>query len=291
MKIFISLVLLLVLLISLLFGVDESAMKLQDEALTRSFAAFGLAKALNAVISLLQGTELSITPVGIGLNFSVGEVLDPFNDMVERFSWVMLFASISLSVQKLLLVLSAKLFIQLALILSVLVTVSVLWIKKIQNDRLLGYAIKTLLFILLLRFSAVLFVYSSEFIYTSTLQVEYESATQVVKNTQEKLQELENTNTKVILSQENLGFFDGMGARYDKIVESFNISKKLQALESNIEEASLKIVTLITIFVVQSILLPLLYLWLMLASIKFIFKVDMKSVIQRQKILYNTPTR
>ena len=91
MKIILSVLLVLLLGLSLFLDVDKAAMEIQNESFDRAMIAFGLAKGLNAVISLLQGTELSFTPVGVGLNFSVGEVLDPFNDMVERFSWVMLF--------------------------------------------------------------------------------------------------------------------------------------------------------------------------------------------------------
>ncbi|MEA3370244.1 MAG: hypothetical protein U9Q40_02820, partial [Campylobacterota bacterium] len=169
MKIFISIVLVLVLVMSLALGVDESAQELQDAAFERAMVAFGLAKGLNAVISLIQGTELSFTPVGVGLNFSVGEVLDPFNDMVERFSWVMLFASVSLGIQKILLVLSSKVFMQVALVLSVGLSLLFIWLKQLNNSLLLSYALKLLGLILLLRFSAVVFIYSSELLYTSTL--------------------------------------------------------------------------------------------------------------------------
>lgn len=285
MKIFLTLFLLFLLLLSLSFSVDESAMQLQDEALKRSFAAFGLAKALNAVISLLQGTELSFAPVGIGLTFSIGEVLDPFNDMIERFSWVMLFATVSLSIQKLLLILSAKAFLQIAFGVSVVVTLFLLWAKKFQNAQLLSYAFKLFLFLFLLRFSAVVFVYSSELLYASLLQKEYESASKVVESTQKKLEDLENKNRIVISSQKDMSFFDGVGSKYDKILENLNISKQLSAMEESIEEASLNMVKLITIFVVQSMLMPLLYLWLMIVSMKFILKFEFNR--EKIKLLYN----
>jgi hypothetical protein len=285
MKIFISLFLLFILLISLNLGVDESAIELQDEALTRSFAAFGLAKALNAVISLLQGTELSFTPVGVGLNFSVGEVLDPFNDMVERFSWVMLFATVSLGIQKILLILSAKVFLQVVFGVSVMGTLLLLWIKKFQNVQVLSYMLKFFFLLLLLRFSAVLFVYSSELLYTSTLQTEYENATKVIENTQNKLEDLETKNRVVIQSQKEVGFFDGMSNKYEKVIDNLNISKQLSALEQSIEEASSKIVELITIFIVQSVIFPLLYLWLMLVSVKLIFRMEFNK--EKLKLLYN----
>jgi len=272
MKIFLSIVLVFILVVSLAFSIDESAMALHDEAFNRAMIAFGLAKGLNAVISLLQGTELSFTPVGVGLNFSVGEVLDPFNDMVERFSWVMLFASVSLGIQKLLLVLSSKLFLQVALGLSALVTIAFLWVKQITNSLFLSYALKLFTLLLLLRFSAVIFVYSSELLYTSTLQSQYKEASITLEKTKEELEELQSKNKRLVHSKKEEGFFNGMSSKYEKVIESLNISRQLDSLQSSIENASRKIITLITIFVVQSLVMPLLFLWFFVLSVKFVFK-------------------
>ena len=170
MKIFLTLILLVILGMSLSLGLDERAMTLQDEALDRAMIAFGLAKGLNGVISLIQGTEISFAPAGLGLNFSVGEILDPFNDMVERFSWVMLLASVSLGIQKLLLVLSSKVFLQVALSLSVLVTLSFVWMKKFENSNLILMSLKLFIFFMFLRFGAIFFIYSSDILYTSFLE-------------------------------------------------------------------------------------------------------------------------
>ena len=285
MKIFLSVILVLSLVLSFSFTVDESAMKLQEEAMNRAMIAFGLAKGLNAVISLLQGTELSFTPVGIGLSFSVGEVLDPFNDMVERFSWVMLGASVSLGVQKLLLVLSSKLFLQVALGVSVIVSFSLLWIRKLHTPKLFIFSLKLFALLLLLRFSAILFIYSSELLYTSTLQSQYNNATLVIEKTKIKLEELENKNRVVVATQKESSFFSGVSSKYTQVIDNLNISKQLASLENTIEEASQNMITLITIFITQSLLMPLLFLWFSIFSIKFIFRIEFNE--EKLKLLYN----
>ena len=272
MKIFLSIVLIFILVLSLGLGVDESALALHDLAFERAMVAFGLAKGLNAVISLIQGTELSFTPVGVGLNFSVGEVLDPFNDMVERFSWVMLFASVSLGVQKLLLILSAKLFLQIALVVSVVSTISFMWIKQIKNSLFLSYSLKLFVLLLLLRFSAIFFVYSSELFYTSTLQNQYYEASNKIEKTKVELEDLQSKNKSLVETQKQEGFFNGVSSQYEKIKESLNISRQLDALQNSIESASRNIITLITIFVVQSVVMPLLFLWFFVLSIKFVLR-------------------
>ena len=274
MKIFISIILVLILVLSLTLGVDESAQKIQDAAFERAMIAFGLAKGLNAVISLIQGTELSFTPVGVGLNFSVGEVLDPFNDMVERFSWVMLLATVSLGIQKILLLLSSKIFIQLALVLSVGLSLLFIWVKQVKNSLFLSYSLKLFVLVLLLRFSAIIFVFISQEFYISTLEPQYVEASAIVENTKVELEKLHSKNKTLVEAQNQEGFFDSVGSKYDKIIESLNISRQLDALQSSIENASRKIITLITIFVVQSVVMPLLFLWMLVIGVKLIFRSE-----------------
>ncbi len=283
MKIFLTLLLVLILTMSLSLSLDESAMKIHDAAFERAMVAFGLAKGLNGIISLIQGTELSFAPVGIGLTFSIGEVLDPFNDMVERFSWVMLFATVSLGIQKLLLVLSVKLFLQAALIVSVGVTLLFIWIKKMQHSVFLGFSFKVLILLFLLRFGAILFVYSSEFLYNSLLQTQYQSSSVVIEKTMTQLEEIEHKNKTIVENKKESGIFGSMSSKYNEIMESFNISKELEALSNNIEDASRNIIHLITIFIVQSVVMPLLFLWFLLSAVRWLFRTK----FDNQKIVYN----
>lgn len=70
-----------------------------DGALIGSGAIYATARGINALVSVLQGTEMN----AVLLTFSVGELLDPVNDLIERFSGVMMLALGSLALQKILL--------------------------------------------------------------------------------------------------------------------------------------------------------------------------------------------
>ena len=70
-----------------------------DEALINAGVIFGTARGINALVSVLQGTEID----AFVLTVSIGELLDPINDLIERFSGAMLFALGSLAAQKILL--------------------------------------------------------------------------------------------------------------------------------------------------------------------------------------------
>jgi signal transduction histidine kinase len=70
-----------------------------DNALLGSGAIYATARGINALVSVLQGTEMN----AFLLTFTVGELLDPINDLIERFSGVMMLAISSLAMQKILL--------------------------------------------------------------------------------------------------------------------------------------------------------------------------------------------
>ena len=70
-----------------------------DAAFKRALVTWALARGLNGVLSVAQGTEVAIQPAGVGVNFTPGEILDPVNDLVERFSWIMMLATSSLGIQ------------------------------------------------------------------------------------------------------------------------------------------------------------------------------------------------
>ena len=81
---------------------DQRATTYVETTMARAAYTFAIVRGLNGMISVIQGTEIAVSPAGIGLNLSVGEVLDPINDLAERFSWIMLASTASLGVQRIL---------------------------------------------------------------------------------------------------------------------------------------------------------------------------------------------
>jgi len=283
MKIFLTIIILFFIGISLSFSLDEYALRVHDEAFDRAMLAFGLAKGLNAIISLIQGTEISLTPAGLGVNFSVGEVLDPFNDMVERFSWVMLFSSVSLGMQKLLLILSSKIFLQVALVLSAFFSIVFIWMKQLSESNLLALSLKFFMLLMILRFGAIFFIYTSTLLYDTTLKSEYQNATQTIMKTKKELEDINDKNRRIINSNKDMSFIDKIRSKTDEISNTLNLSSRLKSLEGNIEEASINIINLITIFLLQSLVIPLLFLWFFINSVQWIFRVE----IDTKKLVYN----
>jgi len=92
-----------------------------DEALKNAALTYATARGINALVSMMQSSQVE---AGVGVvsgAITVGELLDPLNDMIERFSTVMTWVLASLAAQKvLLLIASHRLFLYLVAALGIL---------------------------------------------------------------------------------------------------------------------------------------------------------------------------
>lgn len=245
--------------------IDDHAMQIHHDATERAIGAFAIAKGLNAVISLIQGTEFSATPAGVGLTFSIGEVLDPINDMVERFSWIMLAATVSLGLQELLVAFGELYFIQFALALTAALLAALLWRRTLPRTPALQLAARLFVILLLLRFAAIGFIAFEAGLYDVLLQERYEKATQTLLQTQKKLDAVAHTSTHPA----DDSFWGMINRSYDATKELLNIDARLNALDAQLQHANRELINLATLFVLQSILLPLLFFWLLLHGIRW----------------------
>src|SRR5687768_15745940 len=171
-------------------GLNVHAEAQVEAGLKRALIAFAVARGLNGVISVAQGTEVAIQPAGLGVVLAPGQVLDPVNDLVEQFSSVMLVAAASLGLQRLLIGMSG--WVPLVIALSV---VAILWllesmrqVRRLRHthdltththapdsgSRLALLLQGVLVVLLLLRFSVPVAALLSEGAYRVFLQPEYE---------------------------------------------------------------------------------------------------------------------
>ena len=88
-----------ILTISWWGAVDNLAAYVNGESIKDAAIIYGVARSINGVISLIQSAELGAI-VG---SIHPGELLDPINDLIERFSSVMAWSLSSLVLQKILL--------------------------------------------------------------------------------------------------------------------------------------------------------------------------------------------
>ncbi|MEE9332884.1 MAG: hypothetical protein V3U65_02225 [Granulosicoccaceae bacterium] len=236
-----------------------------DSAFKRALVSFALARGLNGVISVAQGTEIAIQPAGVGINFAPGEILDPVNDLVERFSWIMLLASSSLGVQRVLLSMSAWQGLLVAVMLVALLLIGAhLFLKpgrwKGRMHSVLG---RLFILLLILRFMMPGIAIANHWVYTTFLQQDYIQASaelEVAKN------EIGAINEEIVAERDTEpdGLIDKAKGWYQQIRSGIDIEERLAQYGKAAERISENSIRLIVVFLMQTLVFPLIFLALVI---------------------------
>lgn len=243
--------------------VDTIGQTYASDALTRALVTFAIARALNGVISAAQGTEVSLEPGGVGVNFSVGEMLDPINDLVERFSVVMLVATSSLGLQSLLLTMTGSWLVDALLIGLAAAVLAGIWVPAARA--LDGPALRRSLVIVgVVRFAIPALMVISTAMFDGFLAERHAEATQMLESTSEEIQRYNDETAAT--DQTDRSLMDRLG----DFVGRLDARQRLEALRDTAADAAERIVDLIVIFVFQTVVLPLVFLWLLIEVAKAI---------------------
>jgi len=215
-----------------------------------TLTVYALARGLNAVISVAQGTEMSIEPMGVGLTLTPGEILDPLNDLIEQVSTVLLIASASLGVQNILLSLGDHVAIRVGLVLLILFTIVCCLLRRISLTTKQAL-IKTIMVLTLLRLAVPAVAVVSHQM-QDWLTTERQQALHTLQSTRD---DVDNLNVRS--SEQESSWFDGFKHRLD-------IQTKLDKVKLQAEQSVEAAIYLLAEFVLIMVLLPLLFLYLML---------------------------
>jgi len=248
--------------------VDQASARYAENALKNALVTFAVARTLNGVISAAQGTEIALEPGGVGVVLSVGEILDPINDLIERFSAVMLVAASSLGLQALLLNITGWWGVSAFLVAAAVAFLVTLWAPRSVAADYAVPALRILLVLLFVRFAVPVLVVGTHFITERFLETEQQAATAVLETTTANVEELNQGAQAATTDDQSL--MDRLGEMIDDSLDSMRVGDRLAELKESASRASEHIVNLIAIFVLQTILLPLLFLWLFLEGLKAI---------------------
>jgi len=246
--------------LAILTDFDKTGEVLINGSIKEAGIVFGVAKGLNAVISLAQGTEVGLP----GLTISIGEILDPVNDLVERFSLVMLASIVSLGIQKILMNFVVGQGFNTLLILSI-VLANIWLFARFKNDtKARALFFKTTAVLIFLRFSISLLSMTSHYVYIHYVQQDYniEQSKEEVKKTSEQIDEI--TKSRI----DNKSFFES-------ILDKFNpeyYEKEISKYREVAEKASEQVVDLIIAFIFKTIFFPLLFLFFLYKIIWNVFR-------------------
>jgi hypothetical protein len=260
-----SSVLLLALLgLSWLPALDRFAGGSVDAALGRALTAFAIARGINGAISVAQSTEVAVQPAGVGVSLRPGEILDPVNDLVEQFSTLMLTASASLGLQKLLVGISGWLPLKVALSVAVLAWIFLRWRGP---GRVPAWLHTTTLMLLALRLAVPLAALASEAAWHALLADEFERSSAALDDTRSLLAQ-QGEALQLKPQPEDTSLLGRARAWLDEAGQTLDVGQRLADFEATATTATRHIVNLAAVFVVQTVLLPLGFLALLLRGLR-----------------------
>lgn len=237
-------------------------------ALERAFVTWAVARGLNGVISVAQGTEIALEPGGVGVNLTVGQILDPVNDLIEQFSSVMLVATSAIGLQTILLRITGSGGVSLLLAASALFALLMVWLPAAQRStRLRAFALRFLLISVLLRFAVPFLVIGSNVIFDRFLAVEQQSATEALRVTTAEIEEISQQDEPAA-GADGRNMLQRFGDMVGDSIQSLNVRERLAELKARASGATEHVVNLIVIFLLQTIALPLGFLWLLMQAAK-----------------------
>ena len=244
-------VLALLVLVSWLALLDGAAIALLDAGGLRAVASFAVARALNAGISVLQGTEIAVQPMGLGVTLAVGQFLDPVNDLVEHFANLMLLAAVAFGVEGLLVRVGAHWLVSLLLTLVAGAWGYLVWRQQAPP----AWLSRTLMLLLLVRLALPLAFIGSDAVFRHFLEADYRASTQVV----ERFSGQVGTLTPGAAPQDAQGVLEQLKGWGGGQISDFKA--RLLAVKQAAEQVTERIIKLMVVFIVQTLVLPLLLFW------------------------------
>lgn len=233
------------LVLALLRPIDGAAREHAEAGLQRALLTFAAARVINSALSLAQSASIE---VGAGISGSVhpGAVLEPLDDMVELFSSLMLGATLSFAVQRLLIEVMGGWAVPLLLGLVWLAWIALQWRSRKAPPWLTRLAVG----LLCVRLAVPVVALGSEAAYRLLLDEDYRTSQAQIEAAAPSLPEVAGS-----------GVIDTVRSWLAKSADIGRSIAELKDLASRWIEHMLR---LAAIFIVQTLLLPLLFVWLML---------------------------
>ena len=264
-------------------GIDRNAEAYLDKTMKKALVTFAVVRGINAVISVIQESDLAVSPAGVGMTIAVGEILDPVNDLIERFSWIMLASTTSLGVQRILMNISAWLGFRFLLTLSMFAVLIGLWLPHLFKRDLKSLGIRLLLLSILVRFIVPVVALATDRIDGLFLERTYTRATQNLEQVSQEISRDDSVN-KPADDRKILG---KVRAFFENIRDAVNLEQRIQLIRDKVAHYIDYIVDLIVVFTLQTILIPLLILWILVKLFGNLLNIQLEDSL---KSLWNRTT-
>ena len=256
-------------IVALTGALDAPSQRSAEAALARSLVTFAIARTLDAAISVAQGTEVAVEPGGVGVNFAPGQALDPINDLVERFSFAMLVATSSLALQGVLLEMARWWAANLALVIAAALALTAIWRPTWLGQFGTRAAIRVLSIVVFVRFAIPVFVLGSSLVFQTFLAADHRAANDALTVTGTEIEALaQESESAATAPTPEPSLTERLGDLIDDSLQAIDVRERMRRAADSVSGAVENMVHLIVIFALESIILPLVFLWLFAEALK-----------------------
>ncbi|MBT3175768.1 MAG: hypothetical protein HOG03_11970 [Desulfobacula sp.] len=269
-------------------GIDESCIEYLDKTLKRATIAYGLCRATNALVSVFQEIDIGFELVGT-ITFSPFEWLDPLNDLVERFSWILLAAMTSIGIQEFFIRLLPDSIINFIFLPGLFMWLTGLWANKYLPINLLTIGKHLVLLAVVLRFIIPAEVAINNWIYDYHLKNKYNQSVDNIKTSVKEIkrrtpvEEISMENSQEKQGQAETGFF---GKSKNAIAALGDLGTKFKEfqlwMKTQIPILFENFISLILVFIISTIFLPIFILWLIVYLIRIITKSQFGHKVEKK---------
>lgn len=252
----VSIALIVALVLSWWAPLDRAADERLSESLENALVSFAIARTLNGVISVAQGTELAFQPAGVGVVISAGEILDPLNDLVERFSTLVLIAAASIGIQMQLNEMFAHPWVNVGLAIVLVLALAALWTPLPAGTRRFVLALAAVS--VFARFLVVAASLGAALVSHAFLSERESAAIASLSSTSADLERGETAPPDASL-------LDRFGRFLEDPAETLDLDARIERLKGQAESAISQLINLIVVYALETVLLPIAVLYLVYA--------------------------
>ncbi len=202
--------------------------------------------------------------MGVGITISAGEILDPLNDLVERFSWLALVASASLGTQMLLTEIAAEPAVSLVATAAAAVFLLLLWWPGQPGAA--SWALRALALVFLFRFLFSLVALTVGLVDAWVLEARQQAAMTQLTQAREEIEALRDREPEQ--HGRNASLLEQLDSFMDESRQLLDLESRLNALQSRAESAIGQLLELIVLFLVQTLVVPIGAFWLALTAFR-----------------------
>jgi hypothetical protein len=248
-------------------SLDEAGEEYLTDSLRRAFYVFAVVRGINGVVSVIQGSELELMPGGVGVEIAVGEVLDPVNDIIERFSWVLMMAVTSLGIQLVLTEMAAWFGVKVLLTLALMVLALGLWRPRLLGTAVTRAGLRLLLAALFIRFLLPVISLANHHVYELFLDHRFEAAMGPLEQDylaeKAPLVRLDQEGRGKVVTPDEESFWGDITDWFDSVRSTLDLRRRVDDLKQKMANYVEYIMDLTVIFFFHTIAVPLLVLWAM----------------------------